>query len=263
MPIKDTNVTARLQVEDFVVVDAEGEIRLPKYCVGKKPIVCDPAPMKRGEDTAGACVQAVILREEDVSEHCPVQFQVHPEGLVLYTVPNHIIIVTGGETIHEKCTGHDNQQSLGIGTYHVTWDGTCFLTTRTWSLAGVHSQQLERVVHHRWKPWDLIHFSLPNIIEDAMLTKDIHLPSRLSDPKTFRLNLLPTLPPLSSELNSEYHYFWFCLLIILIVVSIVLYRFKGKICSKFWKPKEPETPVEEGKNQPFRLELQTSSTETP
>ena len=38
VPSKDTNITVRISVTDFVVVGPQKELRIPKLCVGENPI---------------------------------------------------------------------------------------------------------------------------------------------------------------------------------------------------------------------------------
>lgn len=260
VPLPNGNVTARLKVKDFLTMTAKGDLQTPSHCVGNEPIVCDPSPARKDEDDEKRCAQAIILREKNVVDYCPVELQVYPDGLLFQEVPNHVILVTRGEIVHEQCSGKDDHKALEDGTYHVEWDGACVLSTKTWSLRGVRNRELQREITHSWKPWDIIGLNLPTVIHNTPSTKDLKFPSRLSDPKTVRLNFLPTLPPLTVETNLNYHYFWLIALMLFIVPCILLFKFKAKIWSRLRPKREAK---EKGKEEPFKLQIQTSPENHP
>ena len=98
------------------------------------PEACDPVPIRKGEDATVGCARAVILQDRAAIDHCPGEFRATPEGLMFQEAPYHVMLVTWGETVHEHCPGCDDHASFGLGTHQVEGDGTCFLTTESWSL---------------------------------------------------------------------------------------------------------------------------------
>ena len=244
-----------------MVVGSGGDYKIPQQCVGDDIVVCDPTPLHREEDTARDCARAVLLHERGVIDHCPVEIQATPDGLMFHSVSNHVILVTQGEILQEQCSDSQSRQLLSVGTFQIEWNGTCFLTTDRWSLSGVISWRLQRTIHHNWNPWDVLDMDLPLLILNRTSTIDI--PRLLANPKTVRLNLLPTLTPLSVEPLSPLHYLWLCILIVLIVASIVVVKYRHKLPCKCRQSKDKymvekrENKEEKGESEPFRLILQS------
>ena len=256
VPIKDSNTTVKVDVKDFVTVDAGGKLHLPKHCIGENPIVCDPAPTHKNKDTQQECAQSVILKESKLVDHCPMIFQVYPDSLMFHAVPNHVILVTRGEVVREQCSGQDQQTTLPVGVFQIEWGGGCFFSAEHWFVKGVRTRQIEHTLNYRFKPWNIEHLDLPQVIQTIKSTKDLKLPSRLSDLKTVRLNYLPTLPPISTGTYDHFRYIWLCILIIVVPIIILILKVKAKFCFKIRNVPVPEV-AEEGKQAPFRLKLQT------
>ena len=168
--------------------------------------------------------QALIMRDVDVTRYCPSVIQAHPEGLVYHQVPNHIILVTWGERITERCPGETKESELSAGTYQVEWEGECFLTTDLWTIAGVITKELRKVVHYGWKSWNLTDFNLPSVIRRINSTMSL-LPSQLSDPKIIKLHVpFVNMSDHNSNVNHDYLWTLFLLLVVAVVVAIIVYK---------------------------------------
>ena len=227
VPVKGSNITARLQTDEFVALSAQGEMMTLRKCYGEKPVVCDSPPRRKG-GVAPSCGQAVVARDIDVKNLCHVELSMHYESLIYQQVHNHIILVTWGERVTEVCSGNSNEIELKLGTYQLEWGGGCFISTAHWTIAGViHKSMAERIAI--LEVWNITNFDLPKIVGGTNFTHRLDLPNRLSDPKVIRLNSPKFISnEFSDHHNSSYFYYFILLIIpIIIIVSIILYiRFK-------------------------------------
>ena len=228
VPIQYSNVTARLQTDEFVALSGQGEIMTLKRCSGEKPVVCDSPPRRKG-GVAPSCGQAVVARA-NVKNLCDVELGVHYESLIYQQVHNHVILVTWGERITEVCSGNSNSEfDLKIGTYQLAWEGGCFLSTAHWTIAGVEQKSMAKHITIL-QSWNITNFNLPKIIGEANFTQNLDLPNRLSNPKIVRLNSPHYVNTDIHDHNSSSYFYYFILILIPIVIFVILivlyFRFK-------------------------------------
>ena len=225
VPLLNSSNTVRMQADGLVAIGATGDVLHLQQCVGMDPIVCDPSPVRKDMSTTYSCAQAVIMRDERLQEKCPALIESHPEGLIFKEVPNHIILVSWGEEITEQCKGHVQRVQVDPGTYQVEWQGQCFLTTAHWSVAGVHTSDVNRTINLGWDSWDIPDFSLPKAI--GHLNTSLRLPQRLPSPMTIRLHP-PTVPTMFTIKARRYYYYYLPLLILLPFIIIAYFIYKHK-----------------------------------
>ena len=239
VPISGSNVTAQLKLLDFVALSSDGTVRPYYECVGQEPVVCNPIPVGKVDNEEERCARHVLLREEEIRKYCPVELRAVEGGIVRSTTPNHVIVITWGEVIREQCAGDSAAQTLGVGTFQVTWDGDCHLHTSAWTIAGVRTREMTEAVHHDWHPWG-VDLNLTTAFKNLASTQVAQIPSLLSDPRTVRLGSLPTLGPVVTHSSpSNLYYFLFLLMCPILVCLIILVIYRRKFKRESIPPPKP------------------------
>ena len=244
IPLENSTNTAKVQASGLVAVGPAGRLLDLGQCVGQDPIVCDPAPIRREGTSAYTCAQALIMQEIRIAKKCPVLIESRPEGLLLTTQPNHVILVTHGEDVVERCKERVQRTSLEAGTYQIEWSGDCFITTLYWTLPGVVTREVNRTLSIGWSSWEVPQFMLPKLIADLNTTLEI--PEQLSTPMT--ISLLPLTPPKPfTALPSHSHNYLYLILLALVIPIIaiavgVYYVYNKYYVNKVGKRKGEEVP---------------------
>lgn len=232
VPIPNSTTSATLQASGLVASSTTGQVLHLQRCTGRDPIVCDPAPLRKQGSTIHTCSQSIIMREPDISNRCPVLVQTLKEGLIIQSVPNHLVLATWGESIQEQCPGQITSQTLDIGTYIIEWNGTCFLSTQLWNIAGVYVKDIRKAVNHGWEGWDNDDFKLSKLVQEVNQT--LQLPRELPMPQVISLQPLPVPVDLPEMILDHYYYVILVILIvpIVIIACYVYYRYENRLSLK-------------------------------
>jgi hypothetical protein len=150
------------------------------------------------------CTQAIILGR-DVTKYCSATIANFgkPEEQVLMQGPNHLVIVTQGSVVTERCPYSVIKREISKGTHQITWNQACMLHTSHWAIPGLTTFRSERTLNSSvWKPLDFLGLKYEKDLLDRIQLGSIKIPSALEAPQTIRLNhdlMLPSVPSLEVE----------------------------------------------------------------
>ena len=114
--------------------------------------------------------------------------------------------MTWGEQINKRCPGQVHHSELASGTYEVKWRSECFFTTHHWTIAGVVTREVRRLMT-----------SIYRVIIWQLNSTQVLLPNQLSDPRIIRLYL----PSVETDKNTEINPYSFCSLFAMIFIIFI------------------------------------------
>ena len=204
VPIGNVSATITILGSGKVAVDPHtGGLFQADECLGTNPLICPPVPVHRDMDHIG-CTQAIILGR-DVTQYCSATIEnfAKPKEQVLMQGPNHLVIVTQGSVVTERCPYDVTKKDISKGTHQISWNQACMLHTSHWAIPGLTTFRAERTLNSSvWKPLDFLELNYERDLLDRIQLGSIKIPSALEAPQTIKLNqdlMLPSVPSLEVE----------------------------------------------------------------
>lgn len=161
VPLQNSTATARLVASgDMAINTKTGAAFKLQTCLGQKPRLCNPLPSRRRMEKKD-CLYAIVTGA-DIKSVCPAEVRQDTPELLMLKTPNVVIWITWGDTLVLRCPGEKQQaQTVEKGTYKVSWEGRCVLSTQEWSLPGLITREVtKQVAEATWQPLDIPRFNL-------------------------------------------------------------------------------------------------------
>ena len=233
VPIVNTSNAAKLLTDGVIAVDTwTGGSFTVSNCMGHKPLVCPPLP-RSSDVNKNDCIHAVVLGG-DIKQSCTASISHHTMSII-YSHPgvhNQVVLSTWGEEIIERCPSKlEQRQILDAGVFDISWDGTCILYTKHWSIPGVVTKYIKKVITEgNWVSVNVSQFVLEPF-RTIISKSNVHIPDQLghlSKIPLADLHMTP-MPDIVWSNQNEFHYLWLLFIIVFIIAGILIYLF---VCRK-------------------------------
>ena len=132
---QEGNTSATVKVERNVALDqAAGGLFIPRNCMGHKPVVCQPSPVRVGE--AMSCERGIITGKRKERENCVIKIGHSTLVDQLWFVgKNRAVLSTWGGALRKHCEGYPEQTTrVERGVYVFNISENCMYLSSTWQV---------------------------------------------------------------------------------------------------------------------------------
>jgi hypothetical protein len=190
-PIPLGNVSATITIigSGRLAVDPHtGGMFQADNCLGTRPIICPPVPVHRDMEHIG-CTEALILGR-DITHYCSADVKSFggPGEQVEMQGPNHLVLITLGSTVTQRCPDKVVKREVVKGTYRISWDPKCMLHTGHWAIPGLTTFETEiKLNSSAWKPLDFKNLDYEEGLLNQIQLGSLTVPDKLDKPQRIPL----------------------------------------------------------------------------
>lgn len=221
----------------------QDELLIPGSCRGRRPLVCEPTPVRIGQGLK--CERGIVSNRHEERQSCLLKVQeTLPVDEIWYTGENQAVLSTWGGRLHIRCKDKSEEmRTLSKGVYIFNLTQHCIYSGPTWraQYTPVYTQKLH--LQHR-----IVYDIAPVVIPDFVDTQGWQQRVRpdlqaLGEVKMFQLSDLKDLQEfhLTSVPLHKKGWIWGTFILIIVAIAMLIFLvcyLKYKRCGQF-KVKTP------------------------
>jgi len=189
VPLSNVSATITIVGSGRLAVDPHtGGMFKADGCLGTGPIICPPVPVHRDMEHIG-CTQALILGR-DMTQYCSADIMDFggPGEQVEMQGPNHLVLITLGSIVTQRCPDKVVKREVDRGTYRISWEPRCMLHTDHWAIPGLTTFASElRLNSSAWKPLDFRQLGYEEDLLNRIQLGSLKIPDKLDKPQRIPL----------------------------------------------------------------------------